>query len=570
LSLTKQNRIYHLKVSVPPDLIGLIGRCELRFTLNCRERRKAKRTSRAGEKALKLAFEILRFKKQGVDRHMDELSKQELAGIIRRYVNWAMEEFAQEQATSRPTTEDGYDDMVEALDNYLYESRKALGTNQHVGFMSHRVDDVLEQMGVGLNPKSDAYKLLCYEILRAEIRVGEANMKRLQFEYEGTDEAAVLKDLGIPQEQALAPPMAAETDAQEDSISLSALIDEYKKRQIASKKWTEGTVRNHQSKINALTQFLGADTPVNRITIDDVRAYTKLLELLPPGFARLKPYKSIQGLKPDDLQSKHKKTMDVTTRREYMVLTKAFFEYAVENEYLHKNPVISGLVPPKKKNTRSQKEAFSRRDLERILSPDLFLEWSKQSAARFYIPTILMFTGARVEEVASLYCKDVFQVDDLWCISINDDKDRKVKNENAIRELPLHPVVVNDLGFIRYVERVKKDGNDRVFPELSISNFKYSHEFVKRFSYYLRKKVQIVNSKKTMHSLRHTATDTLYKAIVPENMIEELTGRAGKTETSKRYAKGFRAKTLYKECILKLDYGVDLSGLKASPWVQRR
>ena len=36
---------------------------------------------------------------------------------------------------------------------------------------------------------------------------------------------------------------------------------------------------------------------------------------------------------------------------------------------------------------------------------------------------------------------------------------------------------------------------------------------------------------------------------------------AGKTETRNRYTKGYGAKELYEECILKLDYEVDLSGL---------
>ena len=39
------------------------------------------------------------------------------------------------------------------------------------------------------------------------------------------------------------------------------------------------------------------------------------------------------------------------------------------------------------------------------------------------------------------------------------------------------------------------------------------------------------------------------------------TGRAGKTETSKRYAKGYRVKMLYEEVVLKLDYELELSGL---------
>ena len=55
--------------------------------------------------------------------------------------------------------------------------------------------------------------------------------------------------------------------------------------------------------------------------------------------------------------------------------------------------------------------------------------------------------------------------------------------------------------------------------------------------------------------------------MVMESMIEELTGRAGHTETRNRYAKGYRVQTLYEEVVLKLDYDVDLSGLEVRKWI---
>jgi len=55
--------------------------------------------------------------------------------------------------------------------------------------------------------------------------------------------------------------------------------------------------------------------------------------------------------------------------------------------------------------------------------------------------------------------------------------------------------------------------------------------------------------------------------MVMETVIEELRGGAGKTEGSSRYFKGYYAETLYEECILKLNYGIDLSHLKKSRFV---
>jgi hypothetical protein len=87
LFLSKQKRTYHLRISVPPDLADLIGKCELRFSLKCRNKHKAQ----VGENAFNQALEYLRARKQGVDRHMDELSKQELTKIIRTFVTDSLE-----------------------------------------------------------------------------------------------------------------------------------------------------------------------------------------------------------------------------------------------------------------------------------------------------------------------------------------------------------------------------------------------------------------------------------------------------------------------------------------------
>ncbi|RJQ75526.1 MAG: site-specific integrase [Desulfobacteraceae bacterium] len=432
---------------------------------------------------------------------------------------------------------------------------------QHMGPI---LDQLLAEMGRTIDRESGQYKLLCRELLRASIRVTETNMGRLKDSCQEIDPGAVLEELGIENEPEpiprLAEPAPDPSHPQQSApcIALGTLIDEYQERQVQSKRWSEVTIRNHAPKLKALLQILG-DRPVNTITIDDMRNYAKVLELLPPGFARLAKYKDLLGLTPDALIGKHKQRMDPTTRREYLNLAKSLFTYAFENQYIDSNPVISGIIPPKKKQARSQRDAFTMEDLNQIFNPDIYLKWSEGKPERFFIPLLLIFTGCRLEEVASLYREDVFQHEGLWCIDINNNNDRKIKNQNAARTVPLHPMIVERFRFPEYVQKVN---HERVFPELTPSNFKYGHEFSKRFGYYLRNKAGIKTASKSLNSFRHTVTDYLFKKTVQESLIEELTGRAGKTETRRRYAKGYRIKTLYEECILKLDYEIDLSGLK--------
>ena len=79
--------------------------------------------------------------------------------------------------------------------------------------------------------------------------------------------------------------------------------------------------------------------------------------------------------------------------------------------------------------------------------------------------------------------------------------------------------------------------------------------------------LRLIDPKKVLHSFRHLVTDHLYKAMVMESMIEELTGRAGKTERRKRYAKGYRVQTLYEEVVLKLNMKLTWVGFAVSAWI---
>ena len=103
----------------------------------------------------------------------------------------------------------------------------------------------------------------------------------------------------------------------------------------------------------------------------------------------------------------------------------------------------------------------------------------------------------------------------LVCLDHNMDNGRRLKNQNSIRTVPLHPEIAGE--FVKYAEKMKAKGSQRLFPELTKANGKFSHQFSKSFMGYLRNKVKITDPKKNFHSLRHTATDTLWKAMVRDN-----------------------------------------------------
>lgn len=79
----------------------------------------------------------------------------------------------------------------------------------------------------------------------------------------------------------------------------------------------------------------------------------------------------------------------------------------------------------------------------------------------------------RLEEIAQLFCKDIYQDKEssLWVIDVNDigqdelGLGKSLKNKNAHRRIPIHQTLI-ELGLLEYRAQVAKAKHIRLFPEL--------------------------------------------------------------------------------------------------------
>ncbi len=567
--IRKRNRIYHLQVKVPSELTDTLGSGDISISLGTGNKRKAGKLAELANVRYQLAFRELRAANKKDLKSMVNIKK-----LVRDYVKDDLADFELAQSLGKVGDSDTVDVELEALDVDLSHSREALSMRRHVSFMEpHLSPGMLQELATVTDPREQAMDKaqLCYDMLRARIRLVEANIEQLTGHFSGHDVETILKDLGLQQQlQPLAnqqpaldvnPSPAAGLPAVPMPVTdspagptLSELVDEFQRMKVDAGKWRETTVMNHKPKLEALMQVLGRETLVNQITVDQCREFARILEGLPPSFS-LKGYKDLGVLSSSEMAGKHTKTLDTKTKREYLNLARSLFDYALQNEYIEKQVMIPGLIPPKKGNTRSLRSAYTAEDLKVIFNPKTFNKWAGDSPARFWVPKLALWTGGRLEELSNLNACDVMVVDtetegQLICIDHNLDGGRTLKNQNAVRTIPLHPSIAKE--FKAYADSVPPTG--RLFPELSKANGRYSHALSKAFMRYLRVTCKITDPKKNFHSLRHTVTDHLWKAQVMESIIEELLGRAGKSETSRRYAKGYRTETLYREAVLKLDF----------------
>jgi len=128
----------------------------------------------------------------------------------------------------------------------------------------------------------------------------------------------------------------------------------------------------------------------------------------------------------------------------------------------------------------------------------------------------------------------------------------------------LSSVLVDTLGFVRYVDYVKKQGKDRVFWELTKVNGRYSHNFGKFFNNRYLKKIGLKNGgrKLSFHSFRHSVETICTNKNVNPRYIDSLQGHSQKGMGGSVYMKGIQTEVLLKECVEKIDWGVDWETLK--------
>jgi len=338
---------------------------------------------------------------------------------------------------------------------------------------------------------------------------------------------------------------------------------------------TEGTYQE-------LIELIG-DKPVSDYTNVDGRDYRNTLSKLPKNRKRVKKYKN-KSLK--EILSMTIPVGDRITIETQMKLTSrmtSLWNYLIDEypEYVDVNVFKKKSVTKSVRKRKDRKESFTEDDLHIIFHHKNYLPFifenpfTKIKFPYYWIPILGCLTGCRLEEICMMRVKDIIKVNGVWVYRIVEEgeygeEETKVKNPYSERDVPLHSVLVDTLGFIKYVNHIKKFGEERVFYELPKINNKYQ-KYVGRFfnSKYL-KKIGLKNTGRSVsfHSMRHSVETHLTNQNVNPRMIDGLQGHSQKGIGGSVYMKGVKPEVLMKECVDKIDWGIDWENLKVD-WKQR-
>lgn len=210
-----------------------------------------------------------------------------------------------------------------------------------------------------------------------------------------------------------------------------------------------------------------------------------------------------------------------------------------------------------KRNARAKRAATPNHTLRAMFRLPIWTrsksEWDRKTPGRiithdslYWGPILISYMLIRRAEfcqamVASIeYHEILFQREKLsWPhLSIRDTPLGRVKNESAVRLLPLHPELIR-LGFLDYVAAIEAQGHVALFPELTGKRVKPADIWGKRIGYVLHDLLPELERGQLAHSTRHTGTDILYnKTGVVIGHVSDLLGHTHADQTQGRYAKG--------------------------------
>ncbi len=432
-----KNGIYHVRLRVPKDLIGVFRRAEFNKSLGTSDLRLAAKLARPILEQWEGAFERARRKP---DLNLSDLNaaarehyeralyddeerrvglpspsqvEQQKAEAIRQLRDAARKgQFDPEDdlaflthAMDYPALLDCDDWDRETLEIRLDELRGHLGIGETV-LVDHIAEEFLDRHGLSLDKTSSMYRQLCRNLLRAEIQHLERVRERNSGDYSGrpTDEL-----------------FRGEGPKRFSTVCFNEIIDE--QQRLSSKgigrRAAASTIRKYRNCVRQFAEWRSSDR-VATVTKAEVERWRDEL-----------------------LETNARKTV-----RDKISTIRTVLEWGQKQSdgklFLKRFP-LDTIELPMVEHGDSSARTYTMHATRKILS-----EARGQSAAyKRWVPWILAYSGARVEEVMQLEKADFFKYDDHWFFHIRAGEGRTTKTGIG-RKVPVHSALVQE-GLLDFV-----------------------------------------------------------------------------------------------------------------------
>ncbi|MGZ3182930.1 MAG: site-specific integrase [Telluria sp.] len=310
----------------------------------------------------------------------------------------------------------------------------------------------------------------------------------------------------------------------------SDLVEDYERDRLAANKWTPKTHDENLAVYRLCIDIIG-DLPLDQIGDDQALTYVETLKKLPANMNKKTEYKDKSVAELLALSPSPMATRSINKNLERV---SSLFKFAMSKpKYgLRYNPFQGRSLD---ESNSKQREPFTVDELRQLFGADEHLQGRYTTPYSYWLPIMGLLTGARLNELCQLHLSDFEVLDGIHCISINDEEEgKRVKNKSARRHIPVHEKLI-EVGLIRYVEKMRLEGHERLFPTLKLTEDGYGKVPSQWFGRFKARCGITQKHTKVFHSFRHTFISSLLNNDVPETSIAPIVGHEGRLVTSKVY-----------------------------------
>ena len=372
---------------------------------------------------------------------------------------------------------------------------------------------------------------------------------------------------------------------------ISNLIDAYISSKMGAGDWQLKTRQETEFAIRLFIDCMG-DMPLRKLNYTVIEAFRDKVSQIPANHTRLRRYKFLSIPELLAMSATEKVLPEPKTINKRLGFFSTMLDYAVQKDLMIKNPALGVRIKELGVSLPSdQRPAYTVNDIQDIVYR---LSYDVDNPARFFVPLLAIFCGGRRREMCQLYVSDVRDIDGYPCLDINGLGDivahmprwgkhkgelqhipeKHLKYPASWRQIPVHPLLWNELGFGGYVEMCRSSGQKKLFPDLGVHRDGPGTSFSKWFDAEIAPWVcGDTEPKKSFHSFRHSI-QTWYKHNqlidlergFANEILKEVIGHAyhqdGTEDLSKeRYGKKYPME-LCAKLLFQLDFGINFDCIR--------
>ncbi len=323
------------------------------------------------------------------------------------------------------------------------------------------------------------------------------------------------------------------------------------------KKWKASTMHKNRQMHGLFVELMG-DPVLGMLDRELIKTYQARLLQTPKNLQRYRDGRHDLKSISDVLINAAKDGVELVAASRadaYVESIAQVFAWATRCGYMRANPVdgVEQLaLPTERVRAQDRRKAFDQAMLQKIFTTSWWRDGKGRMtrAGRYYhfqpfnywMPLIALYSGARLNEIAQLYLKDIACTDrGCWYLDFNLEgegkqsldsgdagSDKQLKTINAERVIALHPELVR-LGLPRYAQALREAGHKRLFPELPYDPVKGYGKYAGQWfnERFMGKMLGVTrDGALTFHSFRHTFLTACSRTDMPDHLRNQIAGHS--------------------------------------------